>query len=657
MPLRTTVTLIAALLIAVATGSSVLLSEQVSSEVDDRYGIGSSEVFLRKYLTYRMQRLRAGEESVLRVRLGYVKGLSRSFTGIAGELAVELDSGRFTLRLNRLDLGQTYSLWLVDEADASVASDAQFKLADVGGDKAAVSLTGSAASTVPFGFSIDRVVLARGTQSMADVLAAGSLSVFQKVFLKRLSIAKESAGAIMFEETRPPAPNLSSLVPDIAADTTAARAISASSATSAETASLAASGSSGPSLLLDVLISQGARLFFEETFGGNGRTCGTCHPASNNLTIDPAFIQTLPANNPLFVAEFNPALAQLERPQLMRSFGLILENVDGLEDPANKFVMRGVPHTLGLQLSLEADTSQVPTPAEMTGWSGDGAPGTGSLHEFAIGAVKQHFTKRLARVEGRDFRQPREHQLDAMEAFQLSLGRDAEFNLATTTFLDAAVESGKSLFVNGTNAPNAGGKCAGCHVNAGAILAGQNRNINTNVEDVVHPARSLQNFPRDGGFGSTPANPDGSFGNGFFNLTSVVEAADTAPFFHNNLASTLEEAVVFYTRPEFNGPRPLTARFAFTPGQVGEISNFMRAINALQNVNVARGELGGLLLDLVNGPAEVQRRLQAAFSETGDAIKVLNQGAIFPVRSRRSPWPDSASHRRNRRPIPSCAAR
>ncbi len=83
---------------------------------------------------------------------------------------------------------------------------------------------------------------------------------------------------------------------------------------------------------LDKLISQGAELFFEETFRGNGRTCGTCHPASNNFMIDPDFIATLPANDPLFVAEFNPALANLERPQLMRSFGLILENLDGFDD-------------------------------------------------------------------------------------------------------------------------------------------------------------------------------------------------------------------------------------------------------------------------------------------------------------------------------------
>ena len=34
------------------------------------------------------------------------------------------------------------------------------------------------------------------------------------------------------------------------------------------------------------LIATGEALFFFETFDGNGRTCGTCHRALNNLTID-----------------------------------------------------------------------------------------------------------------------------------------------------------------------------------------------------------------------------------------------------------------------------------------------------------------------------------------------------------------------------------
>ena len=58
------------------------------------------------------------------------------------------------------------------------------------------------------------------------------------------------------------------------------------------------------------LIDKGFRIFTQEDWNGNGRTCGTCHPAENNFTIDPAFIASLPKDNPLFVAEFNPHLSK-----------------------------------------------------------------------------------------------------------------------------------------------------------------------------------------------------------------------------------------------------------------------------------------------------------------------------------------------------------
>jgi hypothetical protein len=58
--------------------------------------------------------------------------------------------------------------------------------------------------------------------------------------------------------------------------------------------------------LVPLSVCAGARVFFDETFGGNGRTCGTCHPAQNNFTLDQPFIASLPATDPLFVAD-NPA--------------------------------------------------------------------------------------------------------------------------------------------------------------------------------------------------------------------------------------------------------------------------------------------------------------------------------------------------------------
>src|SRR3954464_5261639 len=67
----------------------------------------------------------------------------------------------------------------------------------------------------------------------------------------------------------------------------------------------------------------GANVFLREDFGGNGRTCATCHRVDDNFTIDPAFISKLPPSDPLFVAEFDPDLAGLEIPAQMRSKGLI----------------------------------------------------------------------------------------------------------------------------------------------------------------------------------------------------------------------------------------------------------------------------------------------------------------------------------------------
>ena len=64
------------------------------------------------------------------------------------------------------------------------------------------------------------------------------------------------------------------------------------------------------------LVARGEQIFFEETFDGNGRTCATCHRAEENFSIGLAFIATLPDDDALFVAEFDPDLAKnFEKPE------------------------------------------------------------------------------------------------------------------------------------------------------------------------------------------------------------------------------------------------------------------------------------------------------------------------------------------------------
>ena len=375
-------------------------------------------------------------------------------------------------------------------------------------------------------------------------------------------------------------------------------------------------------LTQEQLIAEGRYLFFNETFDGNGRTCGSCHPAENNFTLDAAFIAALPDDDPLFVAELNPVLATLERPELMRQFGLILENLDGFSDLENKFVMRGIPHTFALRTSI--DSPQGPH----LGWSGDGAPGDGSLRSFATGAVIQHFPKTLNRVAGVDFRLPTDDELDALEAFQFSLGRESEIELPLPLTGVVPVH-GQEIFVD-----NSLGKCNICHVNAGANanIGGQdlgNANFNTGVEDLPdQPARLTGEFiPRDDGFGSP--------GNGQFNTPTLVEAADTPPFFHNNAVETIEGAVAFYSGDVFNNSPSGQALAAADPNGIGirldatqtvAVAAFLRVINALENIRLSVEQLQQ---NLDHGPS--REGIELADAEIEDAITDLAGGGLHPL--------------------------
>src|SRR5262245_34478525 len=101
----------ASLLIATA---AELIGEVASVPEGSNYGIGSSQVLIAKYRTYRAQQLKSPSQGIVRIGLGYVKGLSRSFTATVGELALDLETGRYEITLDRMLPSQTYTVWLVD---------------------------------------------------------------------------------------------------------------------------------------------------------------------------------------------------------------------------------------------------------------------------------------------------------------------------------------------------------------------------------------------------------------------------------------------------------------------------------------------------------------------------------------------------------------
>jgi hypothetical protein len=386
-------------------------------------------------------------------------------------------------------------------------------------------------------------------------------------------------------------------------------------------------------------VERGREIFFDETFDGNGRTCGTCHRMEDNFGLTPALIATLPPDDPLFVAETNVDLAHdFENPALMRAFGLILENQDGFADLPNDFNMRGVPHTLALRTSVTSRDGP------RTGWAGDGAPGDGSLRSFSTGAVIQHFPLTTNRIPGVDFRLPTDRELDDLEAFMLSLGRQTDLQLPLP--LRGIVASrGQDIFMDNTL-----GKCNACHFNAGANAdpnifgpGAGNLSFNTGVEALPEQPADLAGElnPPDDGFG-TP-------GNGEFNTPPLVEAADTGPFFHNNSVQTIEGAVAFYDEDAFNSS-PAGQLLAdatgsgidLEPTQIEAVAAFLRVINALENIRAATAMLETAV---TSGSREDYDDLRFAGEEVGDAAMVLAGAGLHPEAVQRLDKAKRLTHR------------
>ncbi len=402
------------------------------------------------------------------------------------------------------------------------------------------------------------------------------------------------------------------------------------------------------------LINEGRQLFFNETFNGNGRTCGTCHPEDNNFTIDPEYISTLPDDDALFVAERpqpNPLSENFEKPELMRKLGLILENTNGFDDPENNYTMRSVPHMLAMRStttapSAVADDGTSWPPAERTGWSGDGSPVdenvssalTGTLREFTIGAIRQHFTKSLNREAGVDYRLATEYELDAIAAYMLSLGRQqAAKDITSYEMRDEIAERGRLNYMGVGMAT--GVPCNACHFNGGAntdpnfdFPAGitpaaferSNRSFAPRVEELFdQPGDVLVDgaLPFDDGFGH---------GTNLFNVPPVIEAADTGPFFHSNQINTVEAMIAFYSSQRtLRNAEVLPPIVGLNGAQVANVGAFIRVLNADENARSA--------IDLISNAKRLDKgknknvNLKLARSEIKDAIAVLKSGNLHFV--------------------------
>jgi hypothetical protein len=133
--------------------------------------------------------------------------------------------------------------------------------------------------------------------------------------------------------------------------------------------------------------------------------------------------------------------------------------------------------------------------------------------------------------------------------------------------------------------------------------------------------------PPDGGFGEDEQDGIAGFGDGTMNTPSLIEAADTPPFFHNNSVKTLEEAIRFYGGDTFAAsPAGGRGRFEFLDGHVEAIGALLRTLSAMENMRY-----GNVLAEQARRTLPrptANERIKEAVAETNDAIEVLTRGPV-----------------------------
>ena len=317
---------------------------------------------------------------------------------------------------------------------------------------------------------------------------------------------------------------------------------------------------------------EGRGLFRKETFGGNGRTCETCHSKKTG-TLSPADVEELLQTNPFDPLFLHDGLddgvqgvSRIAQHATVRIVRPLPPNITIAEDPSATSVvlLRGIPTTINtpaLDSALMYDL-RAPTLAEQA---------RGAIHDHAQNTTEPT-DEQLALIADFQIADKRFFSSDALESFArggpapvLPAGRTASEQRGRLMFVETEFTRGSS-----------NGICALCH--AGPML-NQTSPFNTGappgarIANIGVSERNLLGLPEytfliDDGFGDvqtvrmpdlgiplTNPRPRGvpppfirhpAFFAGFFKIPSLWGVKTTAPYFHDNSAKTLEEVAAFY---------------------------------------------------------------------------------------------------------------
>ena len=331
---------------------------------------------------------------------------------------------------------------------------------------------------------------------------------------------------------------------------------------------------------------EGARLFRKETFGGNGRTCETCHSRSTG-TLSPDDVQKLLSeepNNPLFLH-------------------------DGLDDGVSGTTRIAEHATIRIVRPLPANIRIAEDPSATSVVLFRGIPGT--LNTPALDPALM-YDLRARNLSDQALEAVHDHAQNAVEPTQEQLALIAEFQRTDKRFFSSneleafarggpapvlppgntkSEQRGRLMFVESEFRPGSTkGICALCHT--GPML-NQTSPFNftsppgARIANIGVAERNLLKLPEytfliDDGFGDVQAvrlsdpgipltnpRPPGvpppfvrhpAFFAGMFKIPSLWGVKKTAPYFHDNSVKTLEELAAFYA--------DMFATNTFTPVQL-----------------------------------------------------------------------------------------
>ena len=316
---------------------------------------------------------------------------------------------------------------------------------------------------------------------------------------------------------------------------------------------------------------EGKRLFEQETFGGNGRTCSTCHSALTG-TVSPADAQERFKKNPddpLFLHDGSDdgqghGVTKMLADATIRMVIPLAANVSLADDPTARTVVlrRGIPTTLntpGLDSVLMLDGRQPSLEAQAAGAIHDHAQGVGptmaQLHAIADFEHTNAFFSSPAL---------RRYALEKAAPPSLPEGQTASEKRGRRFFLDVPPDPTDGLKP---------GLCAHCHsgplfneTNQFAkdfiglpIPAGQ-RFISVGVSEINEGGNPVREFIfKNGGSEAHVFSPDPGralitgiiddlqLANlNAFKISALRGIRHTAPYFHDNSAKTLEDVAAHY---------------------------------------------------------------------------------------------------------------